>query len=86
MFVFFPNFFEVAFLWLVIFHPVRTTILLTDPQPWGWLVALLIVKQIHEFILHYVAEKYNWYVATEAFYNKIFPWRKANIHKSMLRQ
>lgn len=85
MFVFFPNFFEAAFLWLVMFHPVRTTIQLTQSQPWGWLVALLVGKQIHEFVLHFLAEKYHWFISVDVFYDKIFPWRKKNIQKSKLR-
>lgn len=43
LFVFFPNFFEVAFLWLVLFYPAR---------PYVWLIAFLIAKQLHEIALH----------------------------------
>lgn len=86
VFVFFPNFFEVAFLWLVMFHPVRATIQLTQSQPWGWLIVLLIAKQIHEFILHYMAEKYHWFISVDVFYDRILPWRKKNMHRSTLHK
>lgn len=43
MFILFPNYFEVAFFWLVLFYPER---------PMGWLIAILLLKQIHEIALH----------------------------------
>ncbi len=43
LFVFFPNFFEVTFLWLVLFYPAR---------PYVWLIAFLVAKQLHEIALH----------------------------------
>lgn len=43
MFVFFPNYFEVAFLWLVLFFPAR---------PIGWLIVMLILKEAHKIGLH----------------------------------
>ncbi len=45
VFVVFPNYFEIAFLWLVLFFPAR---------PMGWLIAMLAVKQVHEIGLHWL--------------------------------
>ncbi len=52
-FIFFPNFFEMAFMWLVVFHPVTGSIRPWAQEPWGWLVALVVVKEMHEILLHY---------------------------------
>lgn len=47
MFVFFPNYFEVAFFWLVTLYP-----------QWIWLVVLILAKQIHEIGLHVLLPKH----------------------------
>lgn len=53
-FVLYPNFYEFAFLWLVLTHPeIRPVTSLTYSQ-WLLLGAFLLVKLIHEFMLHYV--------------------------------
>ncbi|MBI3342903.1 hypothetical protein HY032_01990 [Candidatus Gottesmanbacteria bacterium] len=58
IFILFPNYFEVAFLWLVVFHQRKFTIdISTDPASF-WLVVLLVAKQIHEIYLHYILPTY----------------------------
>lgn len=49
VFVFFPNYFEIAFLWLVLFFPDR---------PVGWLIVFLVLKQVHEVWLHVFLPKH----------------------------
>lgn len=49
MFVLFPNFFEVIFLWFILFYPDR---------PLGWLIAIVIGKQLHEIGLHVLLPKH----------------------------
>lgn len=56
-FILFPNFFEIAFLWLVLFHPAVTPFDFTELHPWSWLVALLVGKVIHEVLLHFLWSK-----------------------------
>ena len=43
-FIFFPNLFDMAFLWMLLFSPAT---------PWVWLALLFFAKEVHEFILHY---------------------------------
>ncbi|OGG01520.1 hypothetical protein A2Z33_00595 [Candidatus Gottesmanbacteria bacterium RBG_16_52_11] len=54
VFILFPNFFEAAFMWLVIFHPDRRSISLGAGEPWNWLYIFFAAKLIQEIMLHYV--------------------------------
>ena len=58
MFVFFPNYFEVAFLWLVAFYPLQTTHVSVTGYAGIWLVLLITSKQIHEIGLHFLLPKH----------------------------
>lgn len=49
VFVLFPNFFEVVFLWFILFYPNR---------PIGWLIAIVIGKQLHEISLHFLLPRH----------------------------
>jgi hypothetical protein len=53
-FVFFPNFFEFAFLWLVLTHPRIQQVTSLTLREWWVLGMLLGAKLVHEFLLHYV--------------------------------
>ena len=57
-FALFPNFFEMAFLWLVVFHPIISPFDFHVFHPWGWLIVFLIVKEFHEIGLHYIWPKF----------------------------
>ncbi|MDO8452056.1 MAG: hypothetical protein Q7S76_04280 [bacterium] len=50
----FPNLFEVAYMWLVIFVPQGQASLLTQALPWATLWLLFLAKELHEVLLHYV--------------------------------
>lgn len=54
MFIIFPNFFEVAYMWLVLFHPDRTALTLGSNEPWFWLYVFFLGKMVQEVWLHYV--------------------------------
>lgn len=58
-FALFPNFFEVAFLWLVVFHPTINLFDFTTPHPWEWLIVFCGIKILQELSLHYIWPKYN---------------------------
>lgn len=52
MFVLFPNYFEMVFLWLVIFYPNGGLVSWPTGPILTWLIVFIIGKQIHEFLLH----------------------------------
>ena len=56
-FALFPNFFEFAFLWLIIVIPSGTTFDWHAPHPWEYLIILLLVKQGQDFFMHYWWDK-----------------------------
>lgn len=54
MFVFFPNYFEIAFLWLVIFYPQQTMHISITGNAGIWLLILIVAKEINEIGLHFI--------------------------------
>lgn len=57
MYVLFPNLFEAAFAWLVIFYPHPVPVDIYHISSWHWLGAFLILKLMWETSLHYVWPK-----------------------------
>jgi hypothetical protein len=51
-FVLFPNFFEMMFVWFVIFRIYGITNNMSEIQYWGWFIFMLILKEGHEIFLH----------------------------------
>lgn len=58
VFVFFPNFFEMAFLWLVIFYPHGGLTTWPTGQALLWLIVILAFKQLHELYVHFVLSQH----------------------------
>ncbi|MBI4066156.1 hypothetical protein HY411_00410 [Candidatus Gottesmanbacteria bacterium] len=58
VFIFFPNFFEMAFLWLVIFYPHGGLTSWPSGKTLLWLIAILLFKQLHEIYLHVVLSQH----------------------------
>jgi len=52
-FVIFGNYFEMAFFWLLLFHPQIELIDLRAPQPWNILALFFLFKLFNELYLHY---------------------------------
>ena len=73
MFVFFPNFFEMIFLWLVIFYPHGGLVSWPTGHTLTWLIVFIVGKQIHELLLHFIAPKYHFTDVTfQAHINRFF--------------
>lgn len=75
MFVFFPNYFEVAFLWLVIFYPQQTMHISITGNAGMWLLLLIVAKEINEIGLHFLLPKHpEWETGNrfKRFYHWIF--------------
>lgn len=75
MFIFFPNYFEVAFLWLVIFYPQRTMHVSITGDAGIWLIGLIVAKEINEIGLHILLPKHpEWGTGNRAkrFYRWLF--------------
>lgn len=51
-FVYFPNFFEVVFLWTVVGKAMGITDHLVPSAYWTWLVVLFLLKELHEAYIH----------------------------------
>lgn len=75
MFVLFPNYFEVVFLWLVLFYPQQTTDIKVTGLAGTWLIVLIIAKGINEIGLHLLLPKHpEWESGNRAkrFYDWLF--------------
>ncbi len=75
MFVFFPNYFEVAFLWLVIFYPQQAMPVSITGNAGIWLLVLIVAKEINEIGLHFLLPMHpEWETGNRAkrFYRWLF--------------
>lgn len=75
MFVFFPNFFEIAFLWLILFYPQQTMQVRITGNAGMWLFLLIVAKEINEIGLHFLLPKHpEWETGNRAkrFYHWLF--------------